>query len=103
MLSTIGPVTVEIHGGIESDGDKITLAKLTSLGGSPHATVKLYQWRADQKNFEEFDQLIECEIAETGRHITIKGQSTRLSEEVGLALNESTVRWEVDLTGCQEC
>lgn len=103
MESAIGPVQVTLFGGVEPEGEVIKRAKLTFLGTSPHAFVKLYQYDEADNRFREFDHLAECVIDETETHLSIKGCSRTMAEELGLPEAESMVRWEVDLQGCVGC
>ena len=104
--SSYGPVSVAIYGGFEPDGDVMTKCKLTLLGESPNATVKLYKWIPDlgiEGRFIEYDSLTECNISESGDEVHIAGFSDQMQEQAGLTRENAGVRWVANTTGCQDC
>lgn len=103
MLTTYGPVSVTFHGGLDDD-ETMTLAKITTLGDSPNARIKLYQYDAQTGQFHEFDTLIDAKVDEKPHRILAEGISERHREEVGLSPDESIIRWEIDTSAdCQGC
>lgn len=103
MDTTLSPVTVAIYGGQPPDGDEISMAMVTSLGESPHATVKLFQYDFSRKQLVEFDCLTECTVDETGNRIVVEGTSQWATEVNELPVSEANVRWVIDIKGCQSC
>ncbi len=117
---TLGPATVVIKGGIyptERGQDTFRNAKLSFVGNSPNATVKLYAWEMRQDadghptsmGFVEIDKLTEARVTENeldGRY-DIRGISERFTNEFPHTPdldNEAIVTWDVLVTGqCADC
>jgi len=106
MDSSYGPVDVALFGSIYPEGETITKAKITLLGGSPNATARLFIWIQPTNGlgrFREFDTITQGEIREGSDGFTITGISQQLIEDVGVAADNAKVTWEVTYKGCETC
>lgn len=114
MPTTIGPAEVKLTGGTYVSNCKLRLAKLTTLGVSPNATVKIYAWNPPDKNvgfpggFTEYDKLTEATIESVGddnSKMRITGKSEMAREDVVNGSDEDiTVKWDVKISGsCNDC
>lgn len=109
---SIGPVDVAIYGCVRldpdtsqpdemADGEKMTGARVDGCGD----TVALWQFDNLAKRYARFDRLTDCEAtySKDGNHVTIKGVSDLMVEQIGLSREDAHVRWEIDMRGCQTC
>lgn len=105
--TTLGPVNIKLSGGTYVKGAKQDHVKLTFIGVSPNATVKLYLWDDRRKRFDEFDKLTEAVIEEDPDDATkmrIIGKSEMAQELIGHSDADLMVRWDVVVKGsCEDC
>lgn len=100
MNATIGPCTVVLSGYV-LEREEIKMAKITTLGESPNATLKVYQW--DGNRHVEFDHLVDASVQNKGGSLIVEGTSRKMIEEIGLTPDNARVTWEVEVTGCEGC
>lgn len=109
---TIGPATVKTSGGLEVSGNELRNAKLTFIGGSPNATVKLYRWEdtgVRGGRFHEYDCLRKATVVEDDNNpdkITITGisQATMEAGQGSFQEADALTTWNVMVTGrCGDC
>ena len=105
ITSSYGRVT--LTGSLYPDGEIIEQAKVDSLGESPNAIAKLYQWQQGSPTmpgrWREIDRLLSCTIQRIGDTIVYDGTSEQLTAEVGLAEADAKVRWEYSTKECTTC
>ena len=109
MNAQYGPCEVRIIGGLNSEDETLPKAKVTFLGESPNAIVRLYQFvpSAEHGSLGRFRVIDTIGAATVSDHdddgFTVSGVSQQLVEEVGLADSDATVIWEVKIKGCETC
>lgn len=101
MNATIGPCDVMVLDAV-LEREEYKNAKVTTLGESPNAMFKLYQWEQGE-SFVEVDQLINATFTEKGDMLFVEGQSYKMNHELQLPPEQSRVRWEIKMYGCLGC
>ena len=109
MNAQYGPCEVRIIGGLQAEDETLPKAKLTFLGESPNALVRLYQFipatdTSSVGRFRVIDTIGAATVTDLDDNgFTVTGVSQQLVEEVGLADKDATVIWEVRIKGCETC
>lgn len=107
MPGSIGPATVNLEGGLYVQGCTINLAKVSFLGNSPNATVKIYSWDEGSRRFTEYDKLTGASVSDderTGMTIISGLSEMVLTDMPGADESDALVTWKVKVTGqCADC
>jgi hypothetical protein len=109
MNAQYGPCEVRIIGGLQAEDETLPKAKITFLGESPNAIVRLYQFIPASETsavgrFRCIDTIGAATVSDQGDDgFTVTGVSQQLVEEVGLSDADATVIWEVKIKGCETC
>lgn len=107
MPNAIGPATVTFEGGLYVQNASLKNAKLTFLGNSPNAAVKVFSYDEGSRRFTEFDKLTGATITDderTGMTIISGLSQTVLTDMPGADDSDALVTWKVKVTGqCSDC